>query len=699
MATLGGWAGKILRVNLSTGKISAEDSSKYYDYIGGSGIGYKVMWDEVPEGTKAHDPENKMIFSTGPLTGTGALCSGRMTITSLASWNKYNAVINSHFGGYFASELKYAGWDAVIVEGKASSPVWIKINDNEVSIEDASMMWGKGCFYTMAEIAGELGDQAQSAVIGQAGENLVPISFIRTGSSHHGGGLGDVMGSKMLKAIGVRGTQSVKIAGDKGAWMRLMRENLTVIGANNQHVVPKFPQPWAEFSNPATRWTSAEDKYWGAAEPPVKTGTNPPQDLNRIGFRTLKSILDLTAVAEKYTVRMGGCASCPIRCHSQMKIPQLEQYGYPPYVSSTCVGFFSPGAVMIKGVQDMNGEGLMIARALGAQITNDYGIWCNYLQIGRDFNYAYNKGILKKVLPKAEYDSIRFDLLEAGDPAFLLDFYRRIATKQGEFSHMADGAYLLAKRWGFGDDYWDEEAYGLWNKDFGYPHHHSNEADAQVGTLVNLIKNRDAQNHSHNNFLGSGLPLEIQKEIAAEVWGGGEAIDEPGHYTPMNKPKAVFAAWSLKRNFLHDSLTLCNWMWPMTVSPLKEKGYRGDTAMESKYYTLATGKEISEAELDKEALKLITLHRAITMRQMNTMDMRNEHDLIPKWVFDADKDKKPYDKGTNKLDREDMELAKDMLYEEFGWDKKTGAPTRATLENLGLTDVADELASKGLLPA
>lgn len=699
MARLGGWAGKILRVNLSTGNISAEDSSKYYDYVGGTGIGYKVIWDEVPDGTKAYDAENKMIWSTGPLTGTGALCSGRMTITALASWNKYHAAINSHFGGYFGSELKYAGWDAIIVEGKASRPVWIKIEDDQVSIEDASTIWGKGCFYSIAEITGVMGKQAQAAVIGQAGENKVPISFIRTGSSHHGGGLGDVMGSKMLKGIGVRGTHSVKIAGDKGKWMKLMRENLSIIGSNNQHVVPRFPQPWAEFHNPSTRWTSDESKYWGAADPPVKTGTNPPQDLNRIGFRCLKSIIDLTPAAEKYTVRMGGCASCPIRCHSQVEIPQLEKYGYHPYVSSTCVGFFSPGMVMIKGVQDMNGEGTMIARALGAQVTNDFGIWCNYLQIVKDFKYAYTHGILKKVLPKDEYDSIRWDQLEAGDPAFLIDFYRRIAMKEGEFSHIADGPYLLAKRWNFGEDYFNDVSYSVWNKDFGYPKHHSNESNAQVGSLISLLENRDAQNHSHQNFLGSGLPLDIQREIAGEVWGGGEAIDEPGNYTPMNRPKARFAAWSLKRNFLHDALTLCNWMWPMTVSPLKDREYRGDTGMEAKYYSLATGQEKSEAELDKDALRVVTLHRALTMKEMNTMDMRTKHDLIPEWAYTMDPEKKPFEKGTIKMDREDMELAKTMLYEELNWDTKTGAPTRTALEDLGLNDVANELESRGLLPA
>ena len=697
MAEYGGWTGNILRVNLTTGKTSVESTEKYFEYIGGLGIGYKVLWDEVPAGTGPHDSENKIVFAVGPITGTGAVCSGRTNITSISPLNPFKLVADSHVGGYLATEIKYAGWDAFIIEGKSDAPVWLRIEDDKVSIENAGHMWGKGCFDTMATISGIMGDECQCAVIGQAGENLVPLSFIRNGSSHHSGGHGSVLGSKMLKGIGIKGTGSVKIAGKSADWMKVVRENLTVIGANNQHVVPRNPQPWAEFTAP-TRWTSGEGVYWGAANPPVETGITDPKDMNAIGFRTHKALLDLTGASEKYTVRMGGCASCPIRCHSQVHLPQLERYGVHPYVSSTCVGFFSPGMVMIKGVQDMNGEGTMIARALGAQITNDYGIWCNYLQITKDFKYAYNHGVLKKVLPAEEYASIPWDLLEDGDPAFLKDFYRRIAFQEGEFCHIGDGAGNVARRWNFGDDYWNDAAYSMWNK-IGVPKHHSNESDGQVGSLISLIKNRDAQNHSHQNFLGSGLPLEIKRSIAAEVWGGGEAVDEPSNYTPINQPKVNFAKWSIVKNFLHDMLTICNWMFPMTVSPLKERDYRGNTGLEAEYFSLATGVQKSEEELDKDAEKLVTLHRAMTIKQMNTVNMREEHDHMNDWIFDMNPDKEPFTPGTIKMDREDMEKAKTMLYEAFGWDPETGAPTRACLEDHGLKYVADELDELGLLPA
>ncbi len=694
MGSMTGWTGKVLRVNLSTGAITTVDTGKYVNYIGGQGLGYKVIFDEVAPGTDAFDPANKIIFSVGPLTGTGAVCSGRTTVTTCSPLNPYSAVADSHFGGYWGSELKYAGWDAVIVEGKAATPVWIRIEDDKVTIESARRLWGKGTFDTQAEIASIMGKEAHVACIGPAGENLVPASFIRTGQSHHGGGHGGVLGSKNLKAIGIKGTQSVKIASNAAEWNKVLRENLAVIGANNQHVVPNSPQPWAEYTA-ATRWTAAPGRFWGAAEPPVETGTCDPKDLNSIGFRTLKSVFDLGPLAEKYTVRMGGCSSCPIRCHSELKIPALEKFGYSPYVASTCVGFSGPGAVMLKGSKDVveKDDGPLMAKALGAQITNDLGVWCNYSQIAKDFDYAYNSGIIKKVLSPEEYTAMRFDLLEAKDVSFLTYFYEAIAFKKGEFSHMADGIAILAKRWNFGDDYWNTKKYSVWSK-MGYPKHHSNETDAQVGTLISIVKNRDAQNHSHMNFIGSGLPLAKQREIAAEIWGNADAIDEPLNYTPITKAKIKFAKWSLVKLALHDSLTLCNWMWPMTVSPLKERNYRGNLGLESQYYSLATGTKKTEAELDFDAERVLHLHRALTMLQMNSKDMRKDHDALPSWIFNP---KGGFVKGSDYMDRADMELSMDMFYEELGWDKATGAVTRATLLKFGMADVAAALDKKGLL--
>ena len=701
MAINGGWSGTILRVDLTSGKITRENTEKYIDYIGGMGFGYKIMWDEVPAGTKAFDPENKIIFGAGPLTGSGAISSGRTNITSLLASNPFHGVTDSHMGGHFSVEMKYAGYDAIILEGKSPYPVWLRIEDDQVSLEDASLLWGESTTKAMMGINAIMGSDAQVAVIGQAGENMVPLSIIRTGPSHSAGGHGGVMGSKRIKGIGVKGTGAVHMTGDSMKWYNLNKYTLSLFGANNNHVVPREPQPWAEYSSPGSRWTAKPGLFWEKAETPIETGYCTDKEPNKIGYRTMKAMLDLGASGPKYTVRMGGCAACPIRCHSHIEVPQLENYGIAPYVANTCMGYYSPAGVMFKGFHvtgETDDDAGVIGKALGSQLADDYGVWCNYGQIGRDLQWTYEHGILKKVIPAAEYASIPWDLLEKGDPAFYLDFYPRIAMKRGELSHLGDGAYAIAQRWNLGEEYWAYEKNKLWTK-IGYPVHHSNEANGQVGALISSMFNRDAQCHTHMNLIGSGLPMDIQKEIAGEIWGSPDAMDPPAKYTPMNQAKARMAKWSIIRNVLHDSLTLCNWMWPMMASPQKERGYRGDTTLESVYYSQATGIETTEAELDAAAERIFNLHRALTVKQMGTTDMRTKHDRLTGWQFEMNPDKAPFSPGTVKLDREDFETALTMFYTEMGWDPKTGAPTRKALEASNLRYVADELEVLGLLPA
>ncbi|MFA6366074.1 MAG: aldehyde ferredoxin oxidoreductase [Candidatus Hydrogenedentales bacterium] len=701
-----GYTGKILRVNLSTGSVYTDDTLKYKEFIGGEGMSMKIMWDEVPAGTHPFAPENKIIFGAGPLCGTGAPCSGRTNITSLLPSSPFHGIASSHMGGYFATELKYAGYDLIVIEGKAASPVWLRIEDEKVRIEDARWMWGKGIFDTQAMVASFMGKEAQVAAIGQAGENLVNLSVIRTGTSHSAGGHGGVMGSKNLKAIGVRRTGSVKIAASGKDWLELDSYMMSIIGANNQMVVPSTPQPWAEYSDKGSRWTGRKGLFWGAANPPVETGECDPHDMQSVGLRTMKAIFDLGAGAEKYTVRMGGCSHCPIRCHSQLKIPQLEKYGLDPYVANTCVGWSGPRGVMCYGIKDFDGntgpDAGIVGNAIGTTLADDYGVWCNYAQIGRDLKYCYEKAVFKRVLGAEEYASIPWNKLLNGDATFYFDFYERVAFKKGEFSHIADGSYWIAQRWNLGEDYWNDKNGKLWTRG-GYPVHHSNEAGAQVGALISCFSNRDSQNHSHMNFIGSKLPVALQKEIAGEIFGSPEALDAPAVYTKMNVYKARFVKYSLVRSMLHNSLTLCNWMWPMAVSPLKERKYRGDTSLESKFYSLATGMRMSEKELDEMAAKCFTLQRAYTIMQMNTVDLRNAHDQTTEWPITPDHAKDGTDipqftPGSIQMERSDMELGRTMVYREFGWDETTGAPTRSYLESVGLKDVADRLAAAGLLP-
>jgi len=701
MAKQGGWAGKVLRVDLSTGRISAEKTvEKYKDYLGGTGIGYKVIWDEVPTGTKPFEPANKLIFGVGPLAGTGAPCNGRTAITTLwpTCWPK-PLVASGHMGGHFAAALKYAGYDAIILEGKADRPVWLSIADGKVEIKDARHLWGQGIRRTTIEISQQMGPEASVAAIGQAGENLVPMSVVMNSYSHSAGGVGAVMGSKNLKAIGVLGTGSVYIAGNKEEWEKVIKLHLSLLGANNQHVVPNSPQPWAEYSSPGSRWVASRGRKWGAADPSVDTGTCDPHNLNRIAYRTNNAAFYLGAKAWKYTVRGNGCTGCPVRCHTMIKVPSVaSKYGIPETGQNTCMGLVF-GRTFFKTFPDGPlGETAIEACMVGMHLADDLGIWCNYGQLERDFIKIYYEGIIKNKIGEAEFKTYSWDKYEKGDPGFLFELLPRIANKEGELgTALGLGTGYMLERWGIPEAEWKKD-YDLVYWKMGHPKHHANEDAGQSGVIINTIYNRDVQCHSQVNFTRNGLPIDVQKRLAAELWGSEDAMDAIGAYTPMNVYKAKWGKWALVRKELHDSLSLCNWMGPWAASPLRERGYRGDDSIESVLYSVATGDRKSREELDQVGERIHLLHRALTIRDMESKEMRTKHDTVPDWVFTDKSGKAPFSKGTIRMDQADIEKGKEMFYKELGWDEATGAPLAETYKKLGLGYVAGDLGKKGLLP-
>lgn len=700
MAKPGGWAGKVLRVDLSAGRISTEDTiEKYKEHLGGTGIGYRVLWDEVPAGTTAFDPSNKIVFGVGPLAGTGAPCNGRTAVTTLwpTCWPQH-LVASGHMGGHFAAELKYAGFDAIIIEGAADRPVWLQVADGKAELKDAKGVWGQGIRRTTAEISRQMGPEACVAAIGQAGENLVPMSVVMNSYSHSAGGVGGVMGSKNLKAIGVRGTGSVRIAGRKEDWEKAVHYHLSLLGAVNQHVVPNSPQPWSEYYGP-TRWMASRGRSWGAAFPHIETGSCDPHNLNRIAYRTNTAAFFLGEKAWRYTVRGNGCSGCPIRCHTLLKVPSVaSKYGIPENGQNTCVGLLFGRGFFRKFPDGPKGETAIEAFMVGMHLADDLGIWDNYGQLQRDFQHLYYTGIIKGKVGGEEFKGFSWTKYEAGDPSFLFDLLPKIAEKQGELATaLGLGTGYHLERWGIPEKDWQQDPnIGYWK--MGHPKHHASEDAGQCGVIINTQYNRDAQCHSHSNFTRNGLPIQMQKQLAVEIWGSPDAVDALATYSPMNAHKAKMAKWSLLRKELHDSLSLCNWMGPLAASPLKERNYAGDDSLESLLYSLATGDRKTREELDEVAERIFVLHRALTIRDMNTKEMRTRHDIVPDWIFLDPSGKACFTPGTNRMDPEDMHKALDMYYDEMGWEQVTGAPTVNAYRRLGLQDVADELAKKGFVP-
>lgn len=707
MATYG-WAGKILRVNFTTGAITNEDTSKYKNYVGGMGIGYKVIYDEVPLDTHPHDEASKVVMAIGPLTGSGIPCSGRINLSCLSSWSKGFSIVDGHIGGHLAHAIKYAGYDAIIFEGKSAKPVYLKIDDDKVSIEDASHLWGVGTFEANTTLIKENGEDFDSAVIGAAGENLVNMSCLLTNFGNSGGaGVGAVLGSKNVKGLVARGTGSVKIANPKELKEisdYMLRE---LIGGNNNHNVPATPQSWAEYSAPSgkNRWSGAPGKGWHKAEGGfVDMGEQPVGDINKIGFRTHKGHFDHGDLADKYMVKVGGCSSCPIRCYAQYDVDPLAEFDLPTKVSNTCMPIIANAAWYAGNINNMRhvdeDDGKFINNVTASRAVDEYGLWDNYGSIQREFQYCYDNGIIKEKLSEEEYNSIPWELLEAGDPRWIWEIVKRISSNEGEIAKIGLGTHLLSKEWGLGDALYEDPAMANLGYN-GYPNHHGPSEAGQAAMLYNLMYNRDCMIHHVTSVVNSGSPYELYKGIMEEEFGEG-VIDPPKHWTPMNKAKAKLAKWSFLGKQWHDMATLCNWMYPMTLSPSKDRGYKGDLELDAKYMTAVTGENWTRADIDKVSERVSNMLRVMTAISFNihegSKNLRKDHDGITNWVFDKDPEFKAFEEGTDKLDREDMEIARDMFYEEMGWDKKTGIPTRETLEKFDLGYMADDLESRGLLP-
>ena len=208
------YAGKILRINLSNGKIWTEPTSKYArEWLGASGIAIKILYDELRSWVTPYDPANKLIFGSGPLVGTTAPGANKMNVSTLGPM--INGWGSSCSDTYVGAQLKYSGYDSIVFEGKAHTPVYLWVHDDKVEIRDARHLWGKTTWETLDLIRKELGDPSLHIVsIGPAGENLARGACIvhDTGRAFGRCGTGAVMGSKNLKAIVAKGTGGIKMA-------------------------------------------------------------------------------------------------------------------------------------------------------------------------------------------------------------------------------------------------------------------------------------------------------------------------------------------------------------------------------------------------------------------------------------------------------------------------------------------------------
>lgn len=223
--TMKGYQNNVLRVDLSQAKVATEPLRMDFaeKYAGQKGLAIRYLYEELKAGIDPLGPDNKLLFTTGPMTGTGVPCSGKL---SIAAKSPATGTINDcSIGGHSANAIKYAGYDMIILEGKAAKPTLIVIDNDKVTLEDAGDLWGKGAHEAEKLLQERFGHEYEHLVIGPAGENLVPMSCINSDYYRQAGrgGIGAVMGSKNVKAVSIRGTGPVKVANVKALVEKVLR--------------------------------------------------------------------------------------------------------------------------------------------------------------------------------------------------------------------------------------------------------------------------------------------------------------------------------------------------------------------------------------------------------------------------------------------------------------------------------------------
>ena len=573
-------------------------------------------------------------------------------------------IASAHIGGDMAARLKQAGYD-FIIEGKSEKPVYLYINNDNFELRDAKGIWGQATRRAQQMLADQTSPMASIAVIGPAGENLVPMSVLISARQHSGGGIGSIFGSKKLKGVVIQGDQPIHIHADKKEWQKITERNIDLFGSLNQHVVPSAPNPLFEFWAPGSRWNGMPGNVWQKANPPIILGED-MRSPNKISYRWCASQFFLgKPQGLKIQVRNNGCYSCPLRCYSIVEDEEAAARH---------------------------------ASMVGIQTMDDLGVWCNYGQLHRDFKKMYVKGLWKKVLPEKEYNSIPWQKIEDCDASFLQDLFQRIAYRQGEMGKwLGESTPYMLGHFGIQESDWSNDgSTNYWG--LGHLKHHANEDDGQVGVVLNCLYNRDPMCHGTVNFTRSGLPISVKKQIAEHFWGSGDAVDEIGDYKPTNEAKMRRLRWIICRKELHDMLGLCSWMAPWVVSPNKSENYIGDDDMEGKVYRALTGRNTTAKQLDDAGFRAFTLHRAYTMREMNEVNMRKNHDFYPGWIFKDAKDRPAFTKGTIRMDKDDIEKSFDIFFKLINWDPATGAPTEQAYKDINLEFVIPVMQKEGLIP-
>ncbi|MFC1963445.1 aldehyde ferredoxin oxidoreductase N-terminal domain-containing protein [Chloroflexota bacterium] len=668
-----GYSGKILRVDLSSRSVTNVSTLDYADrFVGGRGIATKIYWDEVPSHIKAFAPENRLIIMTGPLGGLPGLSGSIWQI-----YGKSPATIPEQFcycnlGGNWGANLKFAGYDGIVVQGMSENPVYLLIYDDIVEIRDASHLWGKSSIDVRGILKQELGDSVKIMATGPAGDNMVTFASVLAENDASGSsGFGAVMGSKKLKAIAVRGRHKITTA---------------------------RPEELRELT-----------KY--------------VRELNRdVQMVPVTVYAKIPEVTEKQYACYGcisGCARTIAETKDGKKSKRFCQSGcfYQNFVRDYYRGY---NDVVIQAYRLCNQYGLdtRVVEAIANWISR-----CNALGIltdegtGIPLSKAGSLEFIETLVRKIALREGFGDVLAEGPLRAARSVGRAAEEVIKAYASTAEGrapafdprAYITT-----GIIHAMEPKQAMWQlNEIGKTMPHW--VGWALKNTVPIDSYKSGQQHplAHRLLIddpealkaaiaGCYVSSHVIRKIAKKFWGGEVAAD----FTTF-EGKALAAKKIQDRSYAKECLVLCSIVWP-NLHTVYSENHVGDSTIESKLLSAVTGRDIDPEGLDRIGEKVFNLNRAILVREGRK---GRESDKLPEICFTAPLAIEAYNpeclvpgkcgeitskKGVT-LDKSQFEAMKEEYYWLRGWDIATGLQSSGKLEELGLGDIVDDLRQRELI--
>ena len=633
------YAGKILRVNLGDGKITTEPTSTYArEWLGASGFAIKILYDELRSWVTPYDPANKIIFSAGTLQGTTApgACKSNISTLGPMTGGWASGCSDSYVGG----QLKYAGYDSVILEGRAYSPVYLWIWNDRIELRDARHLWGKTTWETLDGIREELGDDTLHTVsIGPAGEHLVrgACAIQDRGRAFGRCGIGAVMGSKNLKAIVAKGSGSVRVAQPQ----RFM-ENVTKIRASFKDLKGvKLMQKYGTLGVIEGKQKVSGFNYKNFQECTLPEG--------------MLEIIDPRKVIDKYQVSRQSFPGCAIGCGRHLKVTDGPYAG----LETEC-GQMETFLTLQTRLAIQEPTFMLQANA-----------YCN--QMGLDIDAAggaigwamecYQRGIL------TEKDTDGF-ILNWGDAGVALELMRKISYREGFGNILAEGCARAADLVGRESGYYCLHIKG---QDLYEP------CRGSLGWALGTTTSTRGGGHTTGAVLDTRVVPEVKDKVNA-IFG----VKNPFPQEYEDKAKMVTYMEALHR--INNCFGIChlntihNDFDEMALPHLAE------------LYSSATGWDTSVEDLKRLAMKQLNLEKAFNLR--HTAFARQDDMPTPRDLSE------PISGGALagwKMDEGKYNQMLDDYYDLHGWDRQTSYPKRETLVELGLGSVAGDLEKMGKL--